>query len=144
MRYQLDVDTTVIADAGAVWRAWTDFDRFPEWDPREEESRLEGQFAVGTSGWSKQRGYGRNRVTLTAIGEGEHWEATTPLPGGRLVIDHRVTDLGGGWVRLAKRYTAYGPLSLAFRLYYGRRIRREVRGSFAALATEAGRLAREH
>ena len=141
MEYRVDVEATVEADAEAVWQAWSDFDRFPQWDPREEESRLEGPFAVGTSGWSKQKGYGRNRITLTAVCEGERWEATTPLPGGRLVIDHRVTDLGNGLVRLAKTYTAHGPLSVAFRLYYARRIRREMAPSFAALAAQARQLA---
>lgn len=141
MKYQVDVEATVEADVQAVWRAWSDFDRFAEWDPREEESKLDGPFEVGSTGWSKQRGYGRNRITLTAVAEGERWEATTPLPGGRLVIDHRMTDVGDGRVRLAKTYTAHGPLSVAFRLYYARRIRREIGPSFAALAAEARRLA---
>lgn len=145
MMYTLDVDATVAGDADALWQVWTDYDRFAEWDPREQESRLDGAFAVGAQAWSRQRGYGRNRVTLTAIEVTDpadrRWEATTPLPGGRLVIDHRVTDLGGGRVRLAKRYTAYGPLTLLFRAYYGRRIRRELVDSFVALAAEGARVA---
>lgn len=141
MKYQVDVEATVEADLRAVWRTWSDFDRFTEWDPREEESRLDGPFQVGSTGWSKQRGYGRNRITLTAVAAGERWEATTPLPGGKLVIDHRVTDVGEGRVRLAKTYTAHGPLSVAFRLYYAQRIRREIGPSFAALAAEARRRA---
>ena len=30
-------ETTVEADATTIWRVWSDFDRFTEWDPREEE-----------------------------------------------------------------------------------------------------------
>jgi hypothetical protein len=141
MRYDVRVETTVRADAATVWRVWSDFDRFTDWDPREEESKLDGPFTVGTQGWSKQKGYGRNRVTLTAVEEGKRWQATTPLPGGSLVIDHAVADLGDGQVRLTKDYTATGPLSIVFRLYYARRIRREVPPSFEALAAEANRLA---
>jgi hypothetical protein len=69
------------------------------------------------------------------------WQATTPLPGGALLIDHLVTSLGAGRTCLAKKYTAIGPLALAFRLYYARRIRREVPPSLAALAAEANRVA---
>ena len=141
MHYNVRVETTVKADAAMVWRVWSDFDRFTEWDPREEESKLDGPFTAGTQGWSKQRGYGRNRVTLTAIDEGKHWEATTPLPGGSLVIDHALMDLGDGRVLLTKNYTATGPLAIVFRLYYAGRIRREVQPSFEALAAEANRLA---
>jgi hypothetical protein len=141
MHYDVRVETTVQAEAASVWRVWSDFDRFTEWDPREKESKLEGPFAVGTQGWSKQKGYGRNRVTLTAIEEGARCQATTPLPGGRLVIDHVLADLGDGRTRLIKDYRATGPLALAFRLHYARRIRREVPPSFAALAAEANRIA---
>ncbi len=141
MRSDQDFEAVVTGDARAMWRVWSDFDRFAEWDPREEYSKLDGPFAVGTTGTSKQKGYGRNTITLTAVDQvGRRWEATTGLPGGRLVIDHRVIDNGDGTVRLAKRYTAHGPLSLLFRVYYWRRIRRELQESFTALAAEAARV----
>ena len=142
MTYTLNVETTVRADAAALWQAWTDMPRFPSWDPREEESGLDGLFAEGTTGWSKQRGTPRSPFTITAVSPGRRWQVETPLPGGKLVIDHEMRDAGDGQVRLAKRYRAHGPMAIAFRLYYGRKIRREMPGSFAALTAEADRLAR--
>jgi Polyketide cyclase / dehydrase and lipid transport len=138
MRSKQDFEAVVTGDADALWRVWSDINRFTEWDPREEESRLDGPFAVGTTGASKQKGYGRNTITLTKVDQADRcWEATTGLTGGRLVIDHRIIDNGDGTVRLAKHYTAHGPLSLLFRVCYWRRIRRELTASFAALAAEA-------
>ncbi|MDI2128972.1 SRPBCC family protein [Yinghuangia seranimata] len=143
MHYTLDVETVVSADHESVWRTWTDMERFPEWDPREEETRLDAPFGVGATGWSKQKGTSRSPIRISAVEPGALWQVETPLPGGKLVIDHRVDDAGDGRVRLSKRYVAYGPVSLAFRAYYGRRIRREMPASFAALVAESRRRAGE-
>lgn len=34
----------------AVWSVWTDIDRFPAWDPREQHNRLDGPFAWRAAG----------------------------------------------------------------------------------------------
>jgi len=85
---------TVTATPAALWQAWTDVARFPSWDPREEEARLEGAFAVGATVWSKQRGNPGGAVTLTAVVPERLWRAEKPLPGGKLVIE--VSDTGIG------------------------------------------------
>jgi hypothetical protein len=140
MRYILAVETTVEADPASLWQAWTDMSRFPAWDPREEETTLQGPFGPGATGWSKQRGTPRSPITITAVEQGRRWQVETPLPAGKLVIDHELHDAGGGRVRLVKRYQVQGPLAIAFRLYYASRIRRDMPSSFAALAAEAARL----
>jgi len=140
VKYTLEIEMTVAADGPALWQAWTDMERFPSWDPREEETSLNGPFQAGTTGWSKQRGTPRSPITITAVTPRRHWQVETPLPGGKLVIDHRMDEAGNGQVRLAKRYVAHGPMSVAFRVYYGRKIRREMPESFAALVAEANRL----
>lgn len=141
MQYTLDVETVVDADHAAVWQAWTDMESFPAWDPREEETVLDGPFAVGVTGWSKQRGVSRSRFTVTDVEPGTMWQVETPLPAGKLVIDHRVEDTDDGRLRLSKRYVAHGPVSLAFRVHYARRIRNEMPASFAALVAESRRRA---
>lgn len=139
MRYALGVAAVIHADAAATWAAWTDIDRFPAWDPREQRNRLDGPFAVGTTGWSKQKGAPGGPYTIRRIEPGRCRQATSPLPGGTLTIDHRVEVLGGGRVRVSKRYVATGPLAPVFRWWFGPAIRRAMPASFAALAAEAGR-----
>jgi len=143
MRYELDVEAIIEADPAALWRAWTDTARFPDWDPREEQNRLDGPFAAGTSGWSKQRGAPGGPYTLATINPQQNWQVESPLPGGMLTVDHRMHVLDDGKVRVSKQYVASGPMSLAFRLYFGRKIRQSMPDSFAALAAEAARLAAE-
>ena len=138
MAYVFAAEQLVSADPGALWSVWTDPDRFPEWDPREERTTLHGPFAVGSTIDSKQRGNPGGSATITAVEPRSSWTLETPLTGGRLVIDHEI-ELGSAGFTVRKRYAAYGPLSVLFRLYYGPRVRAALPASFAALAAEAHR-----
>jgi Polyketide cyclase / dehydrase and lipid transport len=137
--YSIDLDATIQANPAAVWRVWTDLSRFPEWDSREEEARLDGPFAVGTGGYSKQRGNPGGPFTLVAVEEGRLWAVEAPLPGGRLLIEHWIDPLADGGVRVGKRYRVFGPMVAVFRLVFAARIRRSAPESFAALEREARR-----
>ena len=139
--YSFEVTTIVQADPAALWQAWTDMPRFPQWDPREEETRLDGPFAAGTSGWSKQRGNPGGPFTIARIVEGRRWDVTSPLPGGKLDITHEISPLPDGKVQLRKQYDVHGPLTVLFRLHYARKVRKAMPDSFAALVGEATRLA---
>ncbi len=134
MPYTLEISEQHDVNPSAAWEIWTDMPRFPEWDPREEETRLDGPFAVGTSGWSKQRGNPGGPFTISAIEPGRRWQMSTGLPGGRLVIDHTIEPASDGGVRLGKRYVVHGPMSLAFRIWWGPQLRKAVPATLAALA----------
>jgi Polyketide cyclase / dehydrase and lipid transport len=126
------------ADRDQVWAVWSDVAAYPTWDPREELNRLDGPFVADTTGTFKQRGRGEGTYTITAVDPGRSWTTQTSLPGGRLVIEH-VLEEGPRGVELTKRYTAVGPMALAFRLFFARGIRREMPESFDALEAEIGR-----
>ena len=142
MKYSITCSATVAAPAAAVWATWADMPAYPTWDDREETTTLDGPFAVGTTGFSKQKG-GRDgsTFTLTTVEPNQRWSNEMPLPGGKLVIDHQLTDRHDGTAEVAKIYTAYGPMAVAFRLFFAKGIRREMPGSFAALEREANRRA---
>lgn len=140
MQHTTECTATLDGDLAEVWEVWADMPAYPTWDPREEETRLDGAFATGVTGWSKQVG-GRagSTFTLTLVKPMSRWVNELPLPGGRLVIDHRLTAAGEGRVALTKTYTADGPLAVLFRLYFSRGIRREMPTTFAALEAEVAR-----
>jgi hypothetical protein len=137
MPYTIEISRPFDVDPAAAWEVWTDMPRFPEWDPREEETRLDGPFAVGTSGWSKQRGNPGGPFTISEIEPGRTWQVSTGLPGGRLVIDHTIEPAADGRVRLGKRYVAHGPMSLAFRIWWGPRLLKVVPDTLMALADKS-------
>jgi Polyketide cyclase / dehydrase and lipid transport len=137
--YVFGGEQTITGDIAAIWAVWTDMPRFPDWDPREEQTRLDGPFQPGTSGYSKQRGNPGGPFTLAAVEPQRRWTVQSALPGGTLIIDHLVEPAGDGKVRVGKRYEVRGPLIPLFRLWYGPRVRRALGGTFTALEREVAR-----
>jgi len=121
-----------------VWAVWSDLASYPSWDPREEINQPNGPMAPGTRGAFKQRGRGAGTYLITEVEPGRRWVSETALPGGKLVIDHRI-EQALGRTTATKIYTAEGPMALAFRLFFARGIRREMPRSFAALEAEIRR-----
>lgn len=120
------VDAVVRADPAAVWRAWRPV--FPMRTPEEEARNLNlYDLAYGL----------RVPVTLVAVNEMRNWTVEHALPGGKLVIDHWMATLADGGVRVGKRYDVHGPMSIVYRLFLARAIRRSMPQGFAALEREA-------
>ena len=140
MPYTIDCEATLDGDATAIWDAWTDMAAYPTWDPREEELHIDGPFAVGTTGFSKQVGRRPGSpFQIVRVEPKSRWTNECPLPGGKLVIDHFITPAEKGKVKVVKRYEVSGPMSVMFRLFIGRGIRTEAPSTFDALAAEARR-----
>jgi hypothetical protein len=138
--YAIDCEATVRGSLADIWNTWTDMASYPSWDPREEELRLDGPFEAGTTGFSKQVGpRPGSPFEIIRVEPMTRWTNVSPLPGGRLVIDHRLTGADDDNVHLLKHYEAHGPMSVAFRLFFARGIRTEAPGTFAALEAEAAR-----
>jgi uncharacterized protein YndB with AHSA1/START domain len=131
--FLLECEATFDAEPAAVWRAWTDVDRWPEWDVSKEIARLDGEFRVGASGWAKQRGQLGGRFTITALEPGRRWVSECPLPLGRVVFDHLVEPVGGGRVRVVKRAEVDGGFAPLLRLVIAPKMRRDIAESLAAL-----------
>jgi hypothetical protein len=103
---------------------------------------MNGPFQAGTTGWSKQVGpRPGSPFTLLRVEPKTRWTNEAPLPGGKLVIDHLLTDRGDGTIHLVKRYEVSGPMQLAFRTVFARGIRAEAPETFDALEAEAARRA---
>ena len=134
--YEFGDEQILHGDIDKLWAVFTDFARFPEWDPREEMAEIDGPFVVGATIKSKQKGNPGGRGTITRVDAPSHWTGESPLPGGKLVIDHSLEVVGDGKVKVAKRYQVYGPLTLVFRLYFGPRVRKSISTTLTALEQE--------
>ncbi|MCU1414359.1 MAG: hypothetical protein JWN80_1699 [Microbacteriaceae bacterium] len=142
MTYRIDCAAVLTGTAQGIWNTWTDMVSYPSWDPREEAVTIDGPFAEGVTGFSKQVGpRAGSTFRITRVDPITGWTNECPLPGGRLVIEHGIRDDGDGTVHVAKSYEVYGPMSVLFRLFFARGIRSEAPSTFAALETEARRRA---
>ena len=136
--YLFECEATFEADPDAVWKAWTDVARWPEWDVSKEIAQLDGPFEPGTRGWARQRGHLGGSFTITSVDAGRGWVSECPMPLGRVIFDHRIEPAGGGRVRVVKRVEvegACGPLVLMF----VPKMRRDIAASLAALEAQVSR-----
>ena len=136
--YVFECEATFEADPDAVWKAWTDVARWPEWDVSKEIAELDGPFEPGTHGWARQRGNLGGSFTITAVDPGQRWVTECPMPLGKVIFDHRLEPAAAGYVRVVKRVEVEGacaPLVLMF----VPRMRRDIAASLAALEGQLSR-----
>jgi len=136
--YLFECEATFEADPDAVWKAWTDVARWPEWDVSKEIAQLDGPFEPGTRGWARQRGRLGGSFTITSVDAGRGWVSECPMPLGKVIFDHRLEPAGEGYVRVVKRVDvegACGPLVLMF----VPKMRRDIAASLAALEGQLSR-----
>jgi len=78
---------------------------------------------------------------LVVVNEMQDWTVEHALPRGKLVIDHWMVPPWEGRVHVGKRYDVYGPMSVAYRLFFARKFRESWPEDFAALERDANRRA---
>jgi hypothetical protein len=120
------MDAIIQANPAAVWQAWKP--RFEKRPPEEEALNLN----------LYHLGYGlKVPITLVAVNQMRNWTVEHALPRGKLAIDHWMIPLDQGRVRVGKRYDVYGPMSVAYRLFFARKFRQSWPDTFAALERDA-------
>ncbi|WP_327141132.1 SRPBCC family protein [Nocardia sp. NBC_01327] len=139
--YEISAETVIRGDLAVVWATATDVEGRPVWDPHEQTARLDGAFAPGTTGWSKPRGGPGVNWLITTVEPLCRWGSQSRVPGGKLVGENRFEDLGQGQIRCHKTVRVIGPFAVLFRLYFGKRIRRDFFKTWSALELEAARRA---
>lgn len=97
----VSVDTTATPES--IWRLWSDVATWPTWDGALDHARLDGPFAVGTSGAMGVHGQGELSFVLTAVDHGRGFADETPIPGGQVRLEHELEILDGGLVRVTHR-----------------------------------------
>jgi hypothetical protein len=131
----LECEATFETSPAAVWQVWTDVASWPEWDVSKEIARLDGEFAVGTVGWAKQRGNLGGLFMITLIDPGKRFVTECPLPvgAGKVIFDHRIETLDCGRVRVVKAVEVQGGFAPLFRLVVAPKMRRDIAESLAAM-----------
>jgi uncharacterized protein YndB with AHSA1/START domain len=133
--YEFECEATFAAEPDAVWKAWTDVARWPDWDVSKELARLDGPFEPGVSGWAKQRGNLGGAFTITEVDAGRRWVSECPMPLGKVVFDHSLEQVAAGRVRVVKRVEFQGGFTPLLRLF-APKMRRDIDESLTALGRQ--------
>jgi uncharacterized protein YndB with AHSA1/START domain len=124
----------------ALWRAWTDVERWAEWDPHEEKAHLDGAFEAGSLGYAKPRGAPGGEFTIVEVDEPKRWVSRSPLPVGELRFTHTIERLDERSCELRLRAEGRGPFAHIVQLGWGRMMRADGPRTLHALDRRAGEL----
>src|SRR5438552_16883642 len=107
---EASLDTS--ASPAAVWRVWSDVNRWPEWNPDMNESRLDGPLKLGATGMINTKSGGKHDVVVTHYEEGRSFELeSTALPATKMAIRATIAPNGNG-SRITQGYEPRGLLAL--------------------------------
>jgi len=121
---------TVLCTASAVSSAlpaaffarWEDMDTWPEWDEAVAWTRLDGPFAVGTTGVLKPRGGPKVTFVIETLEPGSEFTDVSSMPGAKLRIRHLVSARDDGRTRVDIEVSIDGPLAWLWGKVLGRGI----------------------
>ena len=97
------------ASPEAVWQAWTDVARWPEWNADIEWIELRGPFAVGTTIAMKPFGQDVVELGIAELVPGERFVDVADVDGTTVRTTHRIDRLGDRRSRIVYRLEATGP-----------------------------------
>jgi hypothetical protein len=124
------------ADPEAIWGMWSDPARWPEWDDDLEKVRLEGEFAVGSTGALTPKGMDSFPFTITRAEPGRGYSDETPLPGAVLRFDHDLVDTAEGRA-IRQTVTVDGPRANDYFDQFAESIVMDIPGSLARFSEKA-------
>ena len=138
--------TTVITTAHAITTAppaalfdrWADMATWPEWSTDMDWARLDGPFAVGTTGVLKPTRGPKTKFVIEQLDPGRVYVDVSRLPGARLTFDHRVADLPGGGCSVDVTVSLSGPLSRLWMLVLARDLRASTQADLDRLVATVG------
>lgn len=106
------------ASPQAVWNLWKDVQKWPQWDTHLEWSRLEGDFAVNTSGSLKPKGRSPVQFTLVEVVPGKNFTTRSHFAMTTMTFGHTIA-LGNAGISIT--HTAKISGLLAPILYFAMR-----------------------
>jgi len=101
------IETTVTRDA--IWRAWAEVPRWPEWNGDIERVALTGPFAAGGLITMTPHGQDPVQLRIADVVEGEQFVDEAEVAGTVVRTMHRIEALDKHRLRVVYRLEAIGP-----------------------------------
>jgi uncharacterized protein YndB with AHSA1/START domain len=130
-------ETTAAAEA--VWRVWSDVERWPEWNADLERAEVSGPFAVGSSITMYQQGGAAIELRIAEAREPKAFVDEADLGDVVVRTAHRLESAGDGRVRVVYRMEITGPEADTMGPQLGPQISADFPQVVAALVEQAER-----
>ena len=93
----------------AIWRAWADVDRWPEWNADIERIALDGPFAAGGTIAMTPKGQETVELGIAEAAENESFVDEADVGGTVIRTTHRIDRGDAGRTTIVYRLEATGP-----------------------------------
>jgi uncharacterized protein YndB with AHSA1/START domain len=94
-----------------IWRAWSDVDSWPLWNPDVERMHIDGEFAAGAELAMTLKDHSEVRLRIVDAAENERFVDEAEIDGTLFRTLHEIERLPGGRTRIGYRLQAIGPLA---------------------------------
>lgn len=109
--WEINAVRTATASPADVYNIWKDVPNWPTWDTSLEWTKLNGEFAEGTTGVLKPKGWFSSQFTITRIVPNSIHSDTTYMPLTTLVFNHQVKKINDTQVEIAHNMKVSGLLA---------------------------------
>ncbi len=109
--WEINVEMTANATPDDVWNIWKDVPNWPKWDKDLEWSRLNGDFAKGTTGRLKPKGWFASDFIISDLTPNQSHVNTTKMPQTKLVFKHELEKISDSQVRIQHNLRVKGLLA---------------------------------
>jgi Polyketide cyclase / dehydrase and lipid transport len=134
MAWQCEHSAESKASPEAVWNRYADVENWSEWSRKGvEESSIDGDFEVGTTGTSKAPHLPKGKFELITVEPERKFASKASLPGASLVFEHELEPDGEG-TQITHRATLDGPLAVVWTPLISRIIKRGMPDGVERLA----------
>ncbi len=131
------IETT--ATPQAIWRTWSDVERWPDWNADLERAQLSGPFAAGSTITMYQRSGDTIELRIAAASESEGFVDQADLGDVVVRTIHRLEPLENGRLRVTYRMEITGLQADTLGPQIGPEITADFPGVLAALVERAER-----
>ena|SRR5215468_805463 len=131
--------TETTAAPEAIWRVWSDVERWPEWNADLERAELSGPFAAGSTITMFPKGQDPIELLIAEATEPEGFVDQADLGEAVVRTTHRLEPLGSGRVQVVYRMEITGPAADSLGPQIGPEISTDFPQVLAALVERAER-----
>ena len=119
----------------AIWQAWSEVERWPEWNRDIARIELSGRFADGSTIAMTTHDQDIVELRIAQLEEGELFTDEAEVAGTKVRTLHRIEQLDDGRVQIVYRLEASGPAAAEI----GPAISADFDETLAALVEHVGR-----
>jgi len=136
--WSCDYATETKASSKAVWRLWADVSNWKRWDSEVLWSRLDGPFAVGTSGVLKPKHGPQAKFVLSEVEPEKRFVDKTKVLGTTVTFIHELQAMPNG-TKIMHRVEITGLLAPVLGATVGRQLKAGLPSAVQNLAKLAER-----